>query len=51
MAFDRARTERYQIRRIPTFVFISGGEEVRRISGNASTSRLRYLFRSPSSFF
>jgi hypothetical protein len=39
------------VRRVPTFIFVSGGEEIRRSSGNLSKFEIRQLFRSPNSLF
>lgn len=39
------------IRSVPTFIFYSGGKEIRRSSGNLSRDEIRSLFRSPSSWF
>jgi len=36
---------------VPTFIFFSGGQEVRRASGNLSRDEIRLLFRSPAAWF
>jgi hypothetical protein len=36
---------------VPTFIFFSGGKEVRRSSGNLSRDEIRQMFRSPDSLF
>jgi len=48
---DGSRAEALGVRRVPTFIFYSGGKEIRRSSGNLTCDEIRYLFRSPSSWF
>jgi hypothetical protein len=36
---------------VPTFIFFSEGEEVRRATGNLTRDEIRQLFRSPEALF
>jgi len=43
----QGKAEDYRIRRVPTFVYLRDGEEVRRASGNMAAQTLRNLWREP----
>ena len=42
---NKRKLAKYQIRRLPTFVYIRDGKEVRRISGRHSAQSVRNLWR------
>jgi thioredoxin 1 len=44
---NRTLAQKYNIRGIPTFVFVENGSEVRRFSGGTSPSHLKKLCASP----
>jgi hypothetical protein len=48
---DKVRVSGLDVRRVPTFIFVSGGEEIRRRSGYLTRNQIRNLFRSPDSLF
>lgn len=48
---DARRVETLGVRSVPTFIFFSGGQEIRRCSGSLTREQIRYLFRSPDSLF
>jgi predicted DsbA family dithiol-disulfide isomerase len=48
---DRNRAQSLEVRSVPTFIFFSAGEEIRRGSGNLSRDEIRALFRSPDAWF
>jgi hypothetical protein len=48
---DRARVESLRVQAVPTFIFFSGGQEIRRASGNLSRDEIRHMFRSPDAWF
>ena len=45
------RARELGVRHVPTFIFVSGGKEVRRSSGSLTRAEIRSLFRSPDSLF
>jgi thiol-disulfide isomerase/thioredoxin len=45
---DPGAAQRYEVRRLPTFIYFDEQrQEVRRTSGNMSTSSLRQMWRKP----
>ena len=44
---NRQLASRYKVRRIPTYIYLVDGEEVRRRSGSLSQPALRSMFRKP----
>jgi thiol-disulfide isomerase/thioredoxin len=48
---DPDLAQEYRVYRVPTFVYVLDGKEVRRQVGYTSEPGLRRLWRSPSSFF
>ena len=45
--YRRQTVEKYRVRRVPTFVYVMNGKEVRRRSGNCSAGSLKMIFRKP----
>jgi len=51
MREQHSRAEQLGVRTVPTFIFYSQGEEIRRRSGNLSESEIKYMFRPADSLF